>query len=73
MNKLEAVQTFSAFGLTLNHIHDFFLVLGAFGVALGPHITGTATIFGQENVFRIIEVGEGGVLDILDHSRFEID
>ena len=49
------IQTVAAICFTVHHVKDFLLHLFSLAVTFGPVVASTATIFGDKDVFRVVQ------------------
>ena len=80
MQNKEAFERVRAIGFSFDHVDYFLLELFALGVPVGPVVASTASLLGDEDVLRVVQVCVGPVLDAIDdlnsrgkYSRLQVD
>jgi hypothetical protein len=56
MQYYKAFQGLGPISLSINHIHNILLEFLPLSVAACPAVTGTTSLFGNEDIFRIVKV-----------------
>ena len=68
----QTLQTVTPIGFTINHVKYFFFYFSTLFESRGPIISGTTTMFRNENILGIIQMFIFTITDIIDYSRFQI-
>ena len=66
MQENKALERVRAVCLSLDHIDDFLLEFLSLGVSGCPVITSTSSFFGDENIFWVVQVSVGAILNGID-------
>lgn len=73
MAQSEAFETVAVLSFSINDVQQLLLKLGRFVEAISPVVSRSTSFRTHEDVFLVEEISNIGLLNRIDHSRFEIE